>query len=296
MITVAVLGAGRMGAAMARTLARTGCSLVVYNRTSERASALSREVGARIAATPAEAASLADVSLCSVTDAAAVDELFGATDGVLAGARSGSVLVDMSTVAPSTIRSYRERAEARGIGLLDAPVSGSVALADAGQLTIMVGGDANDLERAMPALEPLAKAIHHVGPLGSGAAMKLAVNTLIFGLNTALAEGLVLAEAAGIDRARAYDVLASSAAGAPFVQYKRAAFVDPDETPPAFSLDLAAKDLDLILALAGSCGVPMPQTEINLDLVNEARENGRGALDFATVAEALRRRRHTLPV
>jgi 3-hydroxyisobutyrate dehydrogenase-like beta-hydroxyacid dehydrogenase len=105
---------------------------------------------------------------------------------------------------------------------------------------------------------------------------------------------LVLAETAGIDRALAYDVLASSAGGAPFVQYKRAAFVDPDHIPPAFSLDLAAKDLELILEMAGSCGVSMPQTEINLDLVNEARNNGRGALDFATVAGALRRRRQSL--
>lgn len=294
MTTVAVAGAGRMGAAIARTLARRGCSLIVYNRTQERAAAAALQVGGRVATTPAEAARLADVSLCVVTDAAAVDELFDGPDGLLEGARSGSVLVNMSTVAPSAILNYADRARARDIGLLDAPVSGSVALADAGQLTIMAGGDSGDLERAKPVLELLAKVVHHVGPLGTGAAMKLAVNTLIFGLNSAIAEGLVLAEAAGIDRTLAYDVLASSAAGAPFVQYKRAAFVDPDETPPAFSLDLAAKDLELILGLARTCGVSMPQTEMNLDVVNEARKDGRGDLDFATVAGALRRRRETL--
>ena len=167
---------------------------------------------------------------------------------------AGTVLVDLSTVTPDTIRSLEADARAAGAGILDSPVSGSVTLAQSGQLTLMVGGTAEDLEQARPALEPLAKTIVHVGPLGAGAAMKLAVNTVIFGLNEALAEGLVLAEAAGVDRAMAYDVIAASAVGAPYVGYKRAAFLEPDETPVAFALDLAAKDLRLIAQLADSVG------------------------------------------
>jgi 3-hydroxyisobutyrate dehydrogenase/2-hydroxy-3-oxopropionate reductase len=205
------------------------------------------------------------------------------------------VLVDMSTIRPDTITAFEPAALAAGAGLLDAPVSGSVQLAEAGTLTLMVGGREEDLERARPALEAVSKAIFHLGPLGTGAAMKLAVNTVIFGLNGALAEGLVLAEAAGIDRGRAYDVIAAGAAGAPFVAYKRAAFVEPDATPVAFSLDLTAKDLGLIAAYAESLGVAMPQAAANRALVREASTGGRGANDFAAVAAELRSRRITPP-
>jgi 3-hydroxyisobutyrate dehydrogenase/2-hydroxy-3-oxopropionate reductase len=154
----------------------------------------------------------------------------------------------------------------------------------------MVGGLSADLDRARPALEPLAKSIFHLGALGTGAAMKLAVNTVIFGLNGAVSEGLVLAELAGIDRAAAYDVIAASAVGAPFVQYKRGSFVDPARTPVAFSLDLAAKDLRLITALAESLGLQVPQATTNLALVRSASSEGRGGNDFSTVAEELRGR------
>jgi 3-hydroxyisobutyrate dehydrogenase/2-hydroxy-3-oxopropionate reductase len=291
MTTVALVGTGRMGSAMARALARAGRPLVLHNRTPDRAEALAAELGARVVSTPAEAASLADVVLTMVADDAAVVAVFRGGDGLLAGARPGSVLVDLSTVTPDTIRGFEPDARAAGVGLLDAPVSGSVATAESGQLTLMVGGTAEDLERARPALEPLAKAIVHVGPLGSGAAMKLAVNTVIFGLNEALAEGLVLAEAAGIDRSLAYGVIAESAVGAPYVGYKRAAFVEPDATPVAFALDLAEKDLRLISTLAGSLGVPTPQAKTNLDVVRAAAATLGGGADFSAVASHLRNHR-----
>ena len=196
-----------------------------------------------MATTPAEAASRADVVITMVADDAAVHDLFDGPDGIAAGIRPGSVAVDMSTVLPDTIRAVAPAVRARGAGILDAPVSGSVTSTLAGELTIMVGGEADDLERARPVLDRLARRVFHLGPLGTGAVMKLAVNTLIFGLNGAVAEGLVLAERNGIDRALAYEVLASSAAGAPIVGYKRANFVEPDTTPVAFSLALADKDL-----------------------------------------------------
>jgi 3-hydroxyisobutyrate dehydrogenase/2-hydroxy-3-oxopropionate reductase len=291
MTTVALVGTGRMGSAMARALARADRPLVLHNRTPDRAKALAAELGARVVSTPAEAASLADVVLTMVADDAAVVAVFRGGDGLLAGARPGSVLVDLSTVTPDTIRGFEPDARAAGVGLLDAPVSGSVATAESGQLTLMVGGTAEDLERARPALEPLAKAIVHVGPLGSGAAMKLAVNTVIFGLNEALAEGLVLAEAAGIDRSLAYRVIAESAVGAPYVGYKRAAFVEPDATPVAFALDLAEKDLRLISTLARSLGVPTPQAKTNLDVVRAAAARLGGGADFSAVASHLRNHR-----
>jgi 3-hydroxyisobutyrate dehydrogenase-like beta-hydroxyacid dehydrogenase len=137
-------------------------------------------------------------------------------------------------------------------------------------------------------LEAMAGTVFHLGPLGTGAAMKLAVNTLIFGLNQAVAEGLSLAEAAGIDGPIAYDVLTASAAGAPLVAYKRAAFLEPETTPVAFSLDLAAKDLRLIAALAEAVGVDMPQARTNLHAIETAAAEGGGDRDFSAVASATR--------
>lgn len=291
MTIVAVVGTGRMGSAMTRAIARAGFEIVVHNRTRDRAAVLATEVGCRITDSPAEAAAVADVVITMLADDAAVRTTFEGPDGLLAGAHGGGVLVDMSTVRPDTITSFGEAARAVGSGLLDAPVSGSTQLAEAGSLTLMVGGDAGDLERARPVLEAVSKTIFHMGPLGTGAAMKLAVNTVIFGLNGALAEGLVLAEAAGIERALAYDVIAAGAAGAPYVGYKRAAFLEPDDTPVAFSLDLTDKDLGLITAYAAALGVALPQTAVNRALVREAAAGGRGSNDFATVASELRARR-----
>jgi len=200
MTIVAIVGTGRMGSAMARALTRAGHDVVVQNRSTERAAALATEIGAQLVTTPAEAAAAADVTITMLADDAAVRTVFDGPDGLVAGAHTGAVLVDMSTVLPGTIRSVAEAVRATGAGILDAPVSGSVGLAETGELTLMVGGNAADLERARPALESLARMIFHLGPLGTGAVMKLAVNTVIFGLNGALAEGLVLAEAAGVDR------------------------------------------------------------------------------------------------
>jgi 3-hydroxyisobutyrate dehydrogenase/2-hydroxy-3-oxopropionate reductase len=288
--TVGLVGTGRMGSAMARALAAAGRPLVVANRGRAKAEALAAEVGARVVGSPREVAAAADVTITMLADDDAVAQVYGGDDGLLAGARRGSVLVDLSTVTPDALRAFEPAARAAGVGLLDAPVSGSTATAASGQLTLMVGGEAADLERARPALEALAKVIFHLGPLGTGAAMKLATNTVIFGLNEALSEGLVLAELAGIDRSAAYDVLAASAVGAPYVGYKRAAFLDPEGTPVAFSLDLAAKDLRLITAFAESLGLVVPQATVNLAVIRSASADGRGGNDFSTVAEELRGR------
>jgi 3-hydroxyisobutyrate dehydrogenase-like beta-hydroxyacid dehydrogenase len=286
--TVAVLGAGRMGSAMAERLAGQGVAVVVYNRSPDRATGLAGRIGASVATSPADAASTADVIISMVADDDAVRALFVGPDGIAAGIRPGSVAVDCSTVLPDTIRSVADAVRARGAGIVDAPVSGSVGSTLAGELTIMAGGEAADLERARPVLERLARRVFHVGPLGSGAAMKLAVNTLIYGLNGAVAEGLLLAERNGIDPALAYDVLAASAAGAPFVGYKRDAFLAPDRTPVAFSLALAAKDLRLIGELAEASGTAMPQAATNLAVIRAAERSLGEDADFSAVASHLR--------
>ncbi len=287
--TVGMLGTGRMGGSMARALAAAGFELYLYNRSPERARALATELGAHAEATPAEVARHADVILSSVADGAAVEALYEGRNGVIAGLRPGSVVADMSTVLPETILGLEKSIRSHGAGVLDAPVSGSVSLATAGKLTIMVGGTERDLERARPVLEALATNIFHTGPLGSAAAMKLAVNAVVFGLNQALSEALTLAEAAGIDRSIAYDVLAASAVGAPYVAYKRAAFMAPEETPPAFSLELAQKDLRLIGELAGAVGSDVAQARANLQLLIDTAATEGAQADISSVAAHIRR-------
>ena len=194
----------------------------------------------------------------------------------------------MSTIAPHTVREIAPPIEARGAMLLDAPVSGSVSTVEKGELTIMVGGDPSTLDLARPVLDVLATKVFHVGALGAGATMKLAVNSLIHAIDVGLSEALVLAEKAGVDRMAAYEIFASGAAAAPFVLYKREAFEHPDETPPAFLMDLMAKDLDLILALAEEVGAPMDQAAQNRKTVGDALAAGFEGRDLSAVAEYLR--------
>jgi 3-hydroxyisobutyrate dehydrogenase-like beta-hydroxyacid dehydrogenase len=286
--TVAVVGCGRMGGAMAGTLRRAGAQVVVFNRTRAKADAVAGDTGARVAATAAEAAAEADVVLSSLADDAAVNDAYGGPEGVAAGLRPGTVVLESSTVDPATVRELRPLVEERGAALLDAPVSGSVALVERGELTVMVGGDAAALERARPVLDTLANSVFHVGELGAGATMKLVVNATLHGLNLALSEGLVLAEKAGVARTAAYEVLAASAVAAPYLHYKRAAFERPEETPVAFSLDLAAKDLDLALALAERAGARLEQTATNRQVVRAAIAAGMGGADFSALAVFLR--------
>jgi 3-hydroxyisobutyrate dehydrogenase-like beta-hydroxyacid dehydrogenase len=236
----------------------------------------------------AAAAATADFVLSSLADDAAVEDVYTGSGGVAAAVRPGAVVLEMSTIARETVLGLREPVEAREATLLDAPVSGSVSLAEAGTLTIMVGGDAAAVERARPVLQALSSKLLHVGALGAGATMKLAVNAVVHALDVALSEALVLAERAGVRRETAYGVFAESAVAAPFVLYKRDAFVDPDETPVAFSLDLVSKDLDLILALAGQVGARMDQAEVNREVVRRALEAGMAERDLSAIAVLLR--------
>jgi 3-hydroxyisobutyrate dehydrogenase-like beta-hydroxyacid dehydrogenase len=285
---VAVVGAGRMGAAMVGTLCRAGVEVVVFNRTRAKAETAAEAAGAAVAATAREAAASAQVVLSSLADDAAVGSAYTGRDGIVAGLRPGTVVCEASTIDPGTVRRLRPLVEDRGASLLDTPVSGSVSTVEAGQLTIMAGGDPAVLERVRPVLDHLAKQVFHVGELGAGAVMKLTVNSVLHGLNLALAEGLVLAERAGVERAAAYEVFAASVIAAPFVHYKREAFEHPGRPPVAFSIDLVAKDLDLILALAAQAGAPMEQATTNHRVVEAAVAAGLGDHDLSELATYLR--------
>jgi 3-hydroxyisobutyrate dehydrogenase-like beta-hydroxyacid dehydrogenase len=277
-----------MGAAMVGTLCRAGVEVVVWNRTPAKAEEVGQATGAAVAATAREAAASAPVVLSSLADDAAVGAAYTGGDGIVAGLQPGTVVCEASTIDPGTVRRLRPLVEDRGASLLDTPVSGSVSTVEAGQLTIMAGGDPEVLERVRPVLDPLAKQVFHVGELGAGAVMKLTVNSVVHALNLALAEGLVLAERAGVERAVAYEVFAASAVAAPFVIYKREAFEHPGRPPVAFSLDLAAKDLDLILALAAEAGATMEQAATNSRVVEAAVAAGLGDHDLSELATYLR--------
>ncbi len=244
--------------------------------------------GARVAGSAAEAAAAAPVLLVSLADDAAVAEVYGGPLGILAGLPAGTVIADTSTVDPATVTGMAARVAGQGAWLLDAPVSGSVPSVAQGMLTVLAGGEAAALEVARPVLDVLAKQVFHLGPSGSGAVMKLAVNSMVHSLNQSLSEALVLAEKAGVRPSLAYDVIAASVAGAPFVQYKRQAFTNPQDTPVAFTLELVAKDLGLVLVLAERVGARLPQAAVNRLAAQDAVAAGLGQHDMAAMASLLR--------
>ncbi|HEX6337168.1 MAG TPA: NAD(P)-dependent oxidoreductase [Jiangellaceae bacterium] len=288
-LRVGFIGTGRMGAAMVRRISEAGFPVTVYNRTRAKAEALA-SAKVSVADTAREAAAAADVVLVSLADDEAVQAAYGGPDGLVAGLADGAAVADTSTVSPATPRSLEDEVRAAGAVLLDTPVSGSVPTVEQGGLTIMAGGDAAALDRIRPVFEPIAARVVHLGGLGAGATMKLAVNSIVHALNVAVSEALVLAERSGIDREAAYDVIAGSAAGAPYVHYKRSAFLDPEGTPVAFALDLVAKDLDLAAALAADSSAPGTQLAANREIVGAAINAGYGSADISAVAEHLRSR------
>jgi 3-hydroxyisobutyrate dehydrogenase-like beta-hydroxyacid dehydrogenase len=277
-----------MGGAMAGTLRRAGFELVLWNRDAAKAEAAAAGIDASVAPTPAAAAGEADVLLSSLADDEAVERVYLGPGGVAEGIGPDTVALDTSTIDPETVRMVGAAVDDAGAGFLDAPVSGSVSTVEQGGLTIMVGGDAALIARVQSVLDALASRGIHVGNRGAGAVPKLAVNALVHGLNVALSEALVLAERAGVDRKMAYEVFASGAAGAPFVHYKRAAYEDPDGVPVAFSLDLVAKDLELITSLGRRVGAPLEQAGVGLSMVRRAVAAGLGHADLSAIAVHLR--------
>jgi 3-hydroxyisobutyrate dehydrogenase/2-hydroxy-3-oxopropionate reductase len=277
-----------MGAAMARRIHGSGVEVILWNRDRSKAEAISQEIGASVAETAAQAAAVSDFVLSSLADDEAVQDVYLAANGVVEGIGGGTIAIDTSTVDPVTILRVGEAVDQTGAEFIDCPVSGSVSTVEAGELAVMAGGDEVVVKEAEPLLASIASRVIHVGPRGAGAACKLAVNGLVHGLNIALSEALVLAEKAGVERGTAYEVFVSGAGGAPFVKYKRQAYENPETTPVAFSLDLVAKDLELITGLANRIGVPMNQARVGLEIVRRALAAGMGPRDLSAIAILLR--------
>lgn len=289
MTAVAFLGTGRMGAPMAANLARAGFDLRLYNRTRSKAEAVAGAVGCAVADTPAEAARGADAVITMLAGVGPLLEVYRGADGVLADLGDGAVCVDMGTTGPAGVAQLVELIGSTAT-VVDAPVSGSTDAAESAGLTLMVGGPEDAVARVRTLLEAMAGTIYHMGDTGTGSVVKLAVNSIIFSLGNAIAEALVLAERAGIDRAAVYEVFENSAVAAPMVAYRHEAFLHPEQTAPMFALALAQKDLRLIIDLAQDVGVHTPQARANLKMVDEAVAAGYGDHDMADVALHLRDR------
>jgi 3-hydroxyisobutyrate dehydrogenase-like beta-hydroxyacid dehydrogenase len=277
---VAILGTGRMGSAMAHRVADAGHDLTIWNRTEATARAVAAAAPeARIAVAPTPEAAVAGktVVLTVLSDGDAGRTVL-LNDAVLAALTPDAVVCDLGTSGMSAARDLARGVNDAGARFVDAPVSGSVPAVEAGSLLVMAGGNADAIAAAATVIGAFARRIVHVGEVGAGQAMKLAVNLVVHNLNAALAEALALATSAGITPA---GVIA-----APFVVYKRAAFLDP-RAPVAMSLDLVNKDLHLITGLAEELGVHLPVTNAAVQAVTAACVAGLGRSDMASLGRFL---------
>jgi 3-hydroxyisobutyrate dehydrogenase/2-hydroxy-3-oxopropionate reductase len=275
MTEVAWIGLGAMGSRMAARVRDAGHELVVWNRTREKA----EELGVAVAASPREAARHAELVFTMLTDPEALRAVTEGDEGLLAGLREGSVLVEMSTVGPQAIAELSERMPA-GSSLLDVPVLGSLPQAESGTLKLFAGGEDADFDRARPVLETLGESIR-TGPLGSGAAAKLVANATLVGTIALLGETLALADAVGLPRETAWEVLAATPLGAQ--AERRRPSVEAGEYPPRFPLSLARKDAELIEAAAGAADLALPTLDAARVHLGAAEAAGLGDEDYSAV-------------
>jgi 3-hydroxyisobutyrate dehydrogenase-like beta-hydroxyacid dehydrogenase len=279
---VAVLGLGAMGSRIARRLLDAGHELVVWNRTAEKANELVA-AGATRAESPADAARRAEVVLTMLADPDAVRAVVEGQDGIAAGADDSTTVIEHSTVGPAAIASVRE-ALPDAVGLLDAPVLGSLAEVEAGSLRIFVGGPEELVRRWLPLLSELGSPTH-VGPLGSGAAAKLVANTTLFGTIGVLGEALALAEGLGLSRETAFEVLAATPVAAQ--AERRRPSIESRDYPPRFTLALAAKDAELVRQAAEAAGVDLRVAAAARSWLADAERAGLADQDYSVVLETI---------
>jgi 3-hydroxyisobutyrate dehydrogenase-like beta-hydroxyacid dehydrogenase len=278
MARIGFLGLGEMGTPMASRLLHAGHDVIVWNRTAERSAALAQQ-GAAVASSPARAAAGANFVITMLATPEALEQVLFGTDGVVLALSHGQVLIDMSTVGPDKIHSVAALMP-RGVSLVDAPVRGSLPQARSGRLDIFIGATDEDYEHVRPILESLGS-VRHVGGQGSGAAMKLVANLALGAAIVALGEALALGESLALDRHMLLDALADSPIG-PIVAAKRIN-IESYEFAPSFKLELAAKDLKLVMEAAASRGRNLRQAQANRAWLDEATEYGSGELDFSAV-------------
>lgn len=286
MLRVGFIGLGAMGLPMARNVMKTGFPLAVWARRPEGADAI-RQEGAGWEDSPRALARTCDVVITIVTNSPDVQNVVAGEDGLLTGASSGSIIVDMSTIAPAVSRSLAERSAQHGVSFLDAPVSGGTQGAEKGTLAIMVGGDDVAFQRARPVLAAMGDKIFHVGPSGSGEVIKLVNNMLVAVIAAATAEALVLGVKAGADAATVAQVVGAST-GASWQlanQFPLRAF--NGSFKPGFMTDLLVKDLGLALELGDESRSPLFLTALARQLYGESQAAGYGRDDYTSVLRVL---------
>lgn len=283
---VGFVGLGTMGGAMAANVARAGFEVHAWNRTAGRAAELG-ELGVRLEASPAAVAAVADVVVTIVSDTPDVEACLFGPNGVAEGAAAGSLVVDMSTISPSATREFAARLATRGIAMLDAPVSGGSEGAKKGTLTIFVGGDAADLERARPVLEAMGTTITLLGPIGSGQAVKAVNQVILAGTYLGVAEGIVLAIKAGLDVEQVVGALSGGAAQSWVLANRSGRMLDNDY-PLGFKVALHRKDLGIALQLARETGATLPISALCEQIEAGLIGKGHADDDMSAVARAIR--------
>ncbi|HXH82879.1 MAG TPA: 2-hydroxy-3-oxopropionate reductase [Candidatus Tectomicrobia bacterium] len=282
---VGFIGLGIMGRPMARNLLKAGHPVVAHNRSRGAVDELV-QAGARAATSPRDVAAQCDVCITMLPSSPDVEQVALGPDGIIEGARRGMIFVDMSTISPIVSQRVGTALEARGVAMLDAPVSGGEKGAIDGTLSIMVGGDKAVFDAVLPIFQAMGKTITRLGPLGFGGFTKLA-NQIIVAVNlTALAEALTLGKKAGLDRELLLTALAGGLAGSRCLEQKKANYI-AGTYAPGFKVDLHFKDLGLIMESARALGVPLPTTAVVQELFSALRAQGRGSLDHSGIITLL---------
>jgi 3-hydroxyisobutyrate dehydrogenase len=285
---IGFVGLGTMGAAMAANLARAGFTVTAWNRTPGRAPELD-DLGVARAETPGAAAAASDVVVVCVSDTPDVEAVLLGPDGVADGARPGTLVIDCSTIAPAGTRAVANRLRDRGVSMVDAPVSGGSEGAKNATLTIFVGGEPADVERARPVLAALGTTITHVGPIGSGQAVKAVNQVILAGTYLGVAEGIVLAMKAGLDVEQVIGALGGGAARS-WVLENRSGRMLANDYPLGFKVTLHRKDLGIALGLADETGATLPVSALAAELEDGLVKDGHGDDDMSALARSIRAR------
>lgn len=284
---IGFIGLGVMGAEMARHLARAGHEVTVFNRTLARAQDWAAHHPGRAAATPAEAAAGAELVFCCVRNDEQLAQVMLADDGVLAASADGAVIVDHTTASAGLARELSRLSLARGVGFVDAPVTGGREGAENGTLSVMAGGRIEDFERARPVIECYARAVRLLGPSGSGQLAKMVNQICLAGLIEGLAEGLHFAEQAGLDPNAVVEVISQGAAGSWQMQHRAASMI-AGRFELGFAVDLMRKDLALALDEARHNGAKLPVAALVDQLYAEVQALGGDGWDTSSLIERLR--------
>ncbi len=282
---VGFIGLGIMGQGMARNLLKAGFPLTVWNRTASKMESLV-QAGAQAGQSPADVAARSDIIVICVSDTPDVEAVMTGQNGIIEGAKAGSLVIDCSTISPSVTHKLAKTLAEQGVAMLDAPVSGGSEGAARGTLSIMVGGEAKDFKRACPVLEAMGQKITHVGASGAGQTVKLVNQILVVGHALAMSEALLFAQAGGVDLAKTLEAVSAGAAGSWMLSHRGPQILRRDWRP-GFTIDLQLKDIRLVLEAADQLGAPLPGTGLIFHLYRTLQAQNLGGEGNHALVKAL---------